>query len=146
MRDVKRITGTMVDAIEGQRWLDGPGYTLEHALALAFTAAGAKGRGVQDVLHGTPLGHPLHPALTDVPIGAWTTALVLDAFDMLSPAIRGLGASRAARHRRRRDRRDRRSADRADGLATYPRPGPPIRARARAAELGRPRPQRAVLA
>jgi nitrite reductase/ring-hydroxylating ferredoxin subunit/uncharacterized membrane protein len=25
------------------------------------------------------LGHPLHPVLTDVPIGAWTTALALDA-------------------------------------------------------------------
>jgi uncharacterized membrane protein len=25
------------------------------------------------------LGHPLHPVLTAVPIGAWTTALALDA-------------------------------------------------------------------
>lgn len=89
MRDVKRIPDTIVDAIEAQRWLDAPGYKLEHALALAFTTAGARGRGVQDVLHGTPLGHPLHPALTDVPIGAWTTALVLDAVDVLSPRSEG---------------------------------------------------------
>jgi nitrite reductase/ring-hydroxylating ferredoxin subunit/uncharacterized membrane protein len=31
------------------------------------------------VLHGTkPLGHPLHPAITDVPIGAWTVVFLLD--------------------------------------------------------------------
>jgi nitrite reductase/ring-hydroxylating ferredoxin subunit/uncharacterized membrane protein len=29
-------------------------------------------------LSGTPLGHPLHPPLTDLPIGFWTSAWVLD--------------------------------------------------------------------
>ena len=33
---------------------------------------------VKDVLHGVWLGHPLHPALTDLPIGFWTSAFVLD--------------------------------------------------------------------
>jgi nitrite reductase/ring-hydroxylating ferredoxin subunit/uncharacterized membrane protein len=33
---------------------------------------------VKDVLSGTPLGHPLHPLLTDVPIGSWTSAVMLD--------------------------------------------------------------------
>lgn len=32
----------------------------------------------RDVLHGSPLGHPLHPALTDVPIGLLTSVSVLD--------------------------------------------------------------------
>src|SRR6202040_2670741 len=32
------------------------------------------------------LGHPLHPALTDIPIGAWTAALALDALESLSGA------------------------------------------------------------
>ena len=32
--------------------------------------------------HGVWLGHPLHPALTDVPIGAWTAAVTLDVLDM----------------------------------------------------------------
>jgi len=31
-----------------------------------------------ELLRGDPLGHPLHPALVAVPIGAWTSALVLD--------------------------------------------------------------------
>lgn len=33
---------------------------------------------MKDLLSGTWLGHPVHPLLTDVPIGAWTSALVLD--------------------------------------------------------------------
>lgn len=33
---------------------------------------------VEDLLSGTPLGHPAHPMLVAVPIGAWTSASVLD--------------------------------------------------------------------
>ena len=32
----------------------------------------------RDLLHGTWLGHPLHPSLVQVPVGAWTSAAVLD--------------------------------------------------------------------
>lgn len=28
------------------------------------------------------LGHPLHPVLTDVPIGAWTSAAILDSIEL----------------------------------------------------------------
>lgn len=33
---------------------------------------------LKDLLSGTWLGHPAHPMLTDVPIGAWTSSFVLD--------------------------------------------------------------------
>ena len=33
---------------------------------------------VKDVLSGAPIGHPLHPALTDVPVGSFTAATILD--------------------------------------------------------------------
>ena len=33
---------------------------------------------LKDLLSGTWLGHPVHPPLTDVVIGAWTSALLLD--------------------------------------------------------------------
>jgi nitrite reductase/ring-hydroxylating ferredoxin subunit/uncharacterized membrane protein len=36
------------------------------------------GGGVKDVLSGTWIGHTLHPLLTDVPIGTWTSATLLD--------------------------------------------------------------------
>ena len=32
----------------------------------------------RDLLRGAWLGHPLHPVLTDVPIGLWTSAVTLD--------------------------------------------------------------------
>ncbi len=44
---------------------------------------------VKDLLSGTWLGHPVHPMLTDVPIGAWTSALVLD----LTGIFGGAGAA-----------------------------------------------------
>lgn len=34
----------------------------------------------KDALSGTWLGHPLHPLLTDLPIGCWTSAMALDLF------------------------------------------------------------------
>jgi nitrite reductase/ring-hydroxylating ferredoxin subunit/uncharacterized membrane protein len=33
---------------------------------------------LSSLLSGTWLGHPLHPVLTDLPIGSWTSAFVLD--------------------------------------------------------------------
>ena len=45
-------------------------------------------------LSGTPIGHALHPLLTDLPIGTWTSALLLDA----------LGGSDAEGGRRPADR------------------------------------------
>jgi nitrite reductase/ring-hydroxylating ferredoxin subunit/uncharacterized membrane protein len=53
--------------------LDGP------AEAVAKKVRGLVPRGpVKDALSGTPLGHALHPLLTDLPIGTWTSATLLD--------------------------------------------------------------------
>jgi nitrite reductase/ring-hydroxylating ferredoxin subunit/uncharacterized membrane protein len=49
------------------------------AEAVAGWVRGAVPRGsVKDALSGTPLGHAVHPLLTDLPIGTWTSAAVLD--------------------------------------------------------------------
>ena len=40
-------------------------------------------RRVKIFLNGTWIGHPLHPMLTDIPIGAWTLAIVLDLIGLL---------------------------------------------------------------
>ncbi len=45
----------------------------------AFAGAGPSGQTLKNFLNGTWLGNPLHVVLTDVPIGAWTAALVFDA-------------------------------------------------------------------
>jgi nitrite reductase/ring-hydroxylating ferredoxin subunit/uncharacterized membrane protein len=41
---------------------------------------------LRDVLQGVWLGHPLHPAMVDLPIGAWVGAAVLDAVPGTGPA------------------------------------------------------------
>ena len=41
-------------------------------------AVNAVPQPVRDVLDGVWLGNPLHPALTDVPLGSWTAAFALD--------------------------------------------------------------------
>ncbi|WP_131735635.1 Rieske 2Fe-2S domain-containing protein [Actinomadura roseirufa] len=66
----------LVDATEG----------LEHASGLdrvIGVLSGAVRRTlrpgpVKDALHGVPAGHPAHPPLTDVPMGCWISAAVLD--------------------------------------------------------------------
>ena len=52
---------------------------LAKAVRGAYKAAGETGRQLKNAAHGVWLHHPLHPVLTDIPIGAWTTSLVLDA-------------------------------------------------------------------
>ncbi len=38
---------------------------------------------IRNFLNGTWLGEPLHVVLTDVPVGAWTVAMAMDALDVL---------------------------------------------------------------
>jgi nitrite reductase/ring-hydroxylating ferredoxin subunit/uncharacterized membrane protein len=45
-------------------------------------AVAAGGTTARDVLDGVWLEAPLHPVLTDVPVGAWTAALVFDGLDI----------------------------------------------------------------
>ena len=55
----------------------------------AVEGADPPGSPLNEALSGTPLGHPLHPPLTDVVVGAWTGAVVLD----LVGGKRGRGAA-----------------------------------------------------
>ncbi|MBA2637847.1 MAG: Rieske (2Fe-2S) protein [Solirubrobacterales bacterium] len=64
--------------------LDGPADALSQAIRDTLGAGALK-----DLLSGVPLGHPLHPVLTDAAIGTWTSALLLDL-------LGGRGAQRAA--------------------------------------------------
>ena len=75
-----------VAMVERQDWLEPVESGLQRAVAGAFDSAGAAGRGIRNFLHGVWLGHPLHPALTSVPLGAWTAAVILDCADEHSAA------------------------------------------------------------
>jgi nitrite reductase/ring-hydroxylating ferredoxin subunit/uncharacterized membrane protein len=81
----------LINVIERQDFLGRASDAIQPAVTKAFEAAGPAGQEVKNFLHGTWLGHPLHPALTDVPIGAWTAALALDAVETIS-GRKGLAA------------------------------------------------------
>lgn len=70
---------TLRDFINAQTWLDTLGDPLQKYLVSLFSEGGAVGKDIQNFLNGVWLGHPLHPLLTDVPVGAWTATVVLDA-------------------------------------------------------------------
>ncbi len=63
----------LVDRVGDDPRLDSAASGLERV-----TSAIPRHGPVKDVLSGTWLDHPLHPMLTDLPIGFWTSAWVLD--------------------------------------------------------------------
>jgi nitrite reductase/ring-hydroxylating ferredoxin subunit len=68
-----QVLDTVVVKIEQATWLD------PIAAAVAKIVKRALPRGpVRDTASGTPLGHPLHPALVAVPVGSWSAAAYLD--------------------------------------------------------------------
>ena len=86
--NIERNRSSLDRWMEGATWLDGPAETLQNWILKLYELAGAPGRSVKDLLHGTrPLGHPLHPALTDVPIGAFTVMFLADWLALLTRAI-----------------------------------------------------------
>ncbi|MEX2542418.1 MAG: DUF2231 domain-containing protein [Trueperaceae bacterium] len=65
----------------GEKVLDRSGDSLiaaGRALHQMVLRGGERSRRTADLLHGTWLGHPLHPVLTDITIGAWTFGAVFD--------------------------------------------------------------------
>lgn len=75
---------TLAERIERAPALDGP----VSALSAAVVRALPPGRRA-DALHGVPFGQPAHPALVRIPVGCWTSAVLLDLCG-------GRGAERAA--------------------------------------------------
>ncbi|WP_433346279.1 Rieske 2Fe-2S domain-containing protein [Micromonospora sp. CA-111912] len=63
----------LLTRIEQNSALDRVGDRLQRAVQATI-----RPQRVRDLLHGVFLGHPLHPALVQVPVGAWISAAVLD--------------------------------------------------------------------
>jgi len=57
---------------------------LQRVLDKALYAGGKpQAQQLRNFLNGTWLGEPLHAALTDLPIGAWTTGMIFDALSLI---------------------------------------------------------------
>ncbi|MFD7781263.1 Rieske 2Fe-2S domain-containing protein [Streptomyces sp. NPDC059753] len=63
----------LTEEVEGLQALDGVSHK-----AAGWVARATHPDAIKNALSGTWLGHPLHPMLTDVPIGAWAMASILD--------------------------------------------------------------------
>ena len=74
-----------VDKLEGAAWLDPIAGTVTRLVKKTVPSPWAT-----DVLHGVPLGHPAHPLLVTVPLGAWVSAAVLDLLPGNNPAAKRL--------------------------------------------------------
>jgi nitrite reductase/ring-hydroxylating ferredoxin subunit len=60
--------------------------TFDKAIEPVRKAVAALPQAVKDLLHGTWLGHPLHPVLAQVPVGCWVSAGILDVIPATRPA------------------------------------------------------------
>ena len=89
---LKPVTSFASGGADGQpAWLDPLAEQLQEKLGTFIKDVGQPGQDIKNFLHGIWLGHPLHPAMTDVPIGAWTTAAFLDLFGIEQGADAAIG-------------------------------------------------------
>jgi nitrite reductase/ring-hydroxylating ferredoxin subunit/uncharacterized membrane protein len=58
---------------------------LQHLIQVVIGSNQKPPRRFRSFLNGTWIGHPLHPAITDVPIGAWVIAAIFDIIWLISP-------------------------------------------------------------
>lgn len=90
----KRTQGRTLDRwVRSWKWLDGIGEGTQKVVGVSYEALGTPGRALKNVMHGTSvLRHPLHPALSDVPLGAWTVGVLADWLFVITgrvPAVAG---------------------------------------------------------
>lgn len=68
-----------LDRLFGQpSWLDQVAVPVQRVVRDFFLRRGRTGLKIRNFLNGVWLGHPLHAAMTDVPVGTLTTGFVLD--------------------------------------------------------------------
>src|SRR5262249_58754352 len=65
----------VAERIEGAPALDRPVQALSQTVVRALPTGPRT-----DALHGVPFGQPAHPALVRMPLGCWTSAVLLDFF------------------------------------------------------------------
>jgi nitrite reductase/ring-hydroxylating ferredoxin subunit/uncharacterized membrane protein len=70
--------------VKKQHWLDTAGDPLQRSVNWIYGPGRGIRKTLQNFLNGVWLGHPLHPLLTDVPIGAWSVTVVLDTVALVT--------------------------------------------------------------
>jgi nitrite reductase/ring-hydroxylating ferredoxin subunit/uncharacterized membrane protein len=79
-RAIKRIVHDLQDA----EWLEElSDFVEENVVVGTYEKLGEAQWPIRNMLHGSFMGHPLHPMVSDVPTGAWTTAFIFDVLDVV---------------------------------------------------------------
>jgi nitrite reductase/ring-hydroxylating ferredoxin subunit/uncharacterized membrane protein len=78
----------VAEGLEHARGLDRPAQAITGLVRRALRPG-----QVKNALHGVPVGHPAHPPLTDLPLGCWVSAAVLDMVPGTQRASRALVAA-----------------------------------------------------
>lgn len=73
-----------MNVIEDQTWLEAPSEQIAQVVSKVLTKPGGGPTKVDDLLNGVWLGHPVHPALVALPIGAWTATVALDGIETVT--------------------------------------------------------------
>ncbi|MDQ6918878.1 MAG: Rieske 2Fe-2S domain-containing protein [Candidatus Dormibacteraeota bacterium] len=74
--------------IDKQDWLDRPAEVVQGWVLKLYEVMGGAGSTLKSLAHGTkPLGHPLHPALVSMPIGAFAVMVLADWITVFTRAI-----------------------------------------------------------
>jgi uncharacterized membrane protein/nitrite reductase/ring-hydroxylating ferredoxin subunit len=71
----------LIDQLVEQPWVEPVANAIGQLTDKVFRDAGGP---VENFLHGLWLGHPLHPVLTDLPLGSWMVAATLDVVEGLT--------------------------------------------------------------
>lgn len=79
----------MIDRfIKRQQWLEPVADFAQGAIGGFYRVLGKPGQALKNLLHGTTLlGHPLHPAVTDIPVGAWIVGVLADWIAIANGAV-----------------------------------------------------------
>jgi nitrite reductase/ring-hydroxylating ferredoxin subunit/uncharacterized membrane protein len=83
----------LVARLEDAEWLDPTAKKVRKVVKRII-----RPRWARDILHGVPIGHPVHPLAVQVPLGAWISAAVLDTLpgnDRAASVLIGVGTASA---------------------------------------------------
>jgi nitrite reductase/ring-hydroxylating ferredoxin subunit/uncharacterized membrane protein len=83
----------LVARLEDAEWLDPVAKKVRKVVKRTIRPQWAR-----DILHGVPIGHPVHPLAVQVPLGSWISAAVLDVLpgnDRAATVLVGVGTASA---------------------------------------------------
>lgn len=84
MNDVTTETNSEATPATSQSFAERLSDRLQHIIGVLVGANRKPPRRLKSFLNGTWFGHPLHPVITDVPIGAWLLTAVFDILWLIS--------------------------------------------------------------